>query len=90
MAGYSATGVHPLGLHLIASGAAGKIYHYATGDAKATVVAADYFLPDYKKFDPGDRVMVRAVIGGTEVHFHLSILVSNSTTVTCLSSASLA
>ena len=49
-----------------------------------------YFLTDYQKFDPGDVVHVRAVVGGTEVHFDLSILVSNSTTVTCLSSASLA
>lgn len=85
---YSATGTHPLGLHLMASGAAGKIYHYATADAKATVVAADYFLTDYKKFDPGDIIHVRAVVGGTEVHFDVVILVSNSTTVTTLSSAS--
>lgn len=85
---YSATGTHPLGLHLVGTGAAGKVYHYATADAKATVVAADYFLTDYKKFDPGDVIHVRAVVGGTEVHFDLSILVSNSTTVTCLSGAS--
>jgi hypothetical protein len=85
---YSATGTHPLGLHLVGTGAAGKIYSYHTADAKATVVAADYFLTDYQKFDPGDVVHVRAVVGGTEVHFDLSILVSNSTTVTCLSSAS--
>lgn len=85
---YSALGTHPLGLHLIGTGAAGKIYSYHTADAKATVVAADYFLSDYKKFDPGDIVHCRAVIGGTEVHFDLSILVSNSTTVTCLSGAS--
>lgn len=85
---YSALGVFPLGLHLLGTGAAGKIYHYATADAKATVVGADYFLTDYRKFDPGDIVHVRAVIGGTEVHFDLAILVSNSTTVTCLSGAS--
>lgn len=85
---YSATGTHPLGLHLVGTGAAGKIYSYHTADAKATVVAADYFLTDYRKFDPGDVIHVRAVIGGTEVHFDLSILVSDSTTVTCLSSAS--
>lgn len=85
---YSATGTHPLGLHLIGTGAAGKIYHYATADAKATVIAADYFLTDYRKFDPGDMIHVRAVVGGTEVHFDLSILVSSSVTVTCFSGAS--
>jgi len=87
---YSALGVHPLGLHLVATGAAGKVYHYASADPKATIVAANYFLSDYLKFDPGDRINVRAVIGGTEVHFEISILVSNSTTVTTLSSASFA
>jgi len=85
---YSATGTHPLGLHLIGSGAAGKIYHYATADAKATVIAANYFLTDYNKFDAGDIIHVRAVVGGTEVHFEVAILVSSSATVTTLSSAS--
>lgn len=84
---YSATGTHPVGLHLVGTGAAGKVYHYATADAKATVVAADYFLTDYLKFDPGDVIHVRSVIGGTEVHFDLSILVSSSSTVTTLSGA---
>lgn len=85
---YTALGVHPLGLHLISGGAAGKVYHYATADAKATVVAADYFLTDYKKFDPGDIIHCRAVVGGTEVHFDCAVLVSSSVTVTTLSSAS--
>ena len=85
---YSATGTHPLGLHLVGSGAAGKIYHYATADARATVVAADYFLTDYRKFDPGDIIHVRAVVSGTEVHFDVAILVSSSTTVTTLAGAS--
>jgi hypothetical protein len=64
------------------------VWHYYTADAKATVVAADYFLGMYSDLNPGDVVHVRAVVGGTEVHFDLSILVSNSTTVTCLSGAS--
>jgi hypothetical protein len=75
-------------MHLIGSGSYGKVWHYYTADAKATVVAADYFLGMYSDLNPGDVVHVRAVVGGTEVHFDLSILVSNSSTVTCLSGAS--
>ena len=51
-------------------------------------MAADYFLTDYRKFDPGDIIHVRAVVSGTEVHFDVAILVSSSTTVTTLAGAS--
>jgi len=73
---------------LVGSSGAGKVWQYYTADAKATVVAADYFLGMYNDLVAGDVVHVRAVVGATEVHFDLSILVSSSTTVTCLSGAS--
>lgn len=75
-------------LTLLASGGYGKVWSYETPDAKATVIAADYFLSKYTDLNPGDVIHVRAVVGGTEVHFDLSILVSTSVTVTCLSGAS--
>ena len=75
-------------LSLQASGAYSKNWTYYTADAKATVIAADYFLTYYAQLNPGDVIEVRAVVGGTEVHFSLSILLTSSTTVTCLSSAS--
>ena len=75
-------------MSLLASGAYGKVWQYWTADAKATVVAADYFLGMYSDLNPGDVVHVRAVVGGTEVHFDLSILVSSSVTVTTLAGAS--
>lgn len=75
-------------LSLLSSGAYGKVFSYYTADAKATVIAADYFLGAYEQLNPGDRIHVRAVVGGTEVHFDVSILTSSSSSVTTLSSAS--
>lgn len=75
-------------LSLLATGAYGKIFNYETADAKATVIAADYFLGAYAQFNPGDVIHVRAVVGGSEVHFDMSILVASSATVTSLSGAS--
>ena len=49
--------------------------------------AANYFLPMYSDLVPGDFDPCRAVVGGTEVHFDASVLLSNSTTVTLLKSA---
>jgi hypothetical protein len=75
-------------LSLVGTGAYSKVWTYETGDAKNTVIAADYFLPVYARLNPGDIIHCRAVVGGTEVHFDVSILLSSSSTVTCLSSAS--
>jgi|SoimicmetaTmtLPB_FD_contig_111_58380_length_596_multi_2_in_0_out_0_1 hypothetical protein len=74
-------------MHLIASGGAGKLWSYSTTEAIATVQAANYFLPMYSDLVPGDLIMVRAVVGGTEAHALSSVLVSNSTTVTTYKSA---
>lgn len=75
-------------MSLVASGGAGKLWTYYSTDAVATVQAANYFLTMYSDLVPGDMIHCRAVVGGTEVHFDLSILLSNSTTVTVLKSAS--
>ena len=75
-------------MHLVASGGAGKYWHYWTVDAVATVQAANYFLPMFSDLVPGDMIHCRTVVGGTEVHFDASVLLSNSTTVTTLKSAS--
>ena len=75
-------------MSLVASGGAGKVWSYFSTDAVATIQAANYFLPMFSDLVPGDLIHVRAVVGGTEVHFDASVLVSNSTTVTTLKSAS--
>jgi len=74
-------------MHLIASGAQGKLWHYWSTDAAATIQAANYFLPMYSDLVPGDFIHVRCVVGGTEAVFDASVLLSNSTTVTLLKSA---
>lgn len=73
---------------LVASGGAAKFWQYSTIDPVATVQAANYFLTVYSDLVPGDMIHCRAVVGGTEVHFDASVLVTNSTTVTVMKSAS--
>jgi hypothetical protein len=75
-------------MHLVASGGAGKLWTYWSADPVATIQAANYFLPMFSDLVPGDLIHVRAVVGGTEAHFDASVLVTNSTTVTLLKSAS--
>ena len=74
-------------MHLIGSGGAGKVWTYFSTDAVATIQAANYFLTMYSDLVPGDFILCRAVVGGTESHFVGSVLLSNSTTVTMLKSA---
>jgi len=75
-------------MHLVSPAAQGKVWHYWSTDAVATIQAANYFLTMYSDLVPGDFIHVRAVVGGTEAHFDASVLLSNSTTVTLLKSAS--
>ena len=74
-------------MHLIGSGAQGKYWHYWTTEPIATVQAANYFLPMFSDLVPGDLIFVRAVVGGAEAHAFSSVLLSNSTTVTTVKSA---
>ena len=66
-------------MNLVASGGAGKVWTYFTTDAVATVQAANYFLPMFLRPRARRPHPCRAVVGGTEVHFDASVLVTNST-----------
>lgn len=65
-----------------AGSSAPKIYSYSTADAKATVIAADYFLGAYQILDAGDVIIATFATGGTIGACTLVVTASTSTTVT--------
>jgi len=69
-------------------GAAGgaMVWSYQSTDTKATIVAANYFLPVYTRLDPGDRIHCL----GNGVAFDAVVTAVSSSSVTTLSSASYA
>lgn len=65
-----------------AGSSAPKIYSYSTADAKATVIAADYFLGAYQILDAGDVIIATFATGGSIGACTLVVTASTSTTVT--------
>ena len=63
-------------LQLLAVGGAMKFYSYSSADAKATIIAANYFAPASRDLNVGDRISVHAGIGGTVLHFDAVIATS--------------
>jgi hypothetical protein len=45
-------------LSLLSTGGGGDAFMYTTTDAKATVIAANYFGPAWHDFTPGDRLFL--------------------------------
>jgi hypothetical protein len=45
-------------LSLLATGGGGDLFAYTTTDAKATVIAANYFSPAQHDLSPGDRLLL--------------------------------
>jgi hypothetical protein len=66
----------------------GEVWSYQTADAKATVIAANYFLPAQGQLQNNDRIHCWTGIGGTVDYFDLAINVSTPASITVLSSAS--
>ena len=58
------------------------IWVLTTNDAKATVIAANYFNPLAAELAIGDIIFVSAVRTGTPTTFPLVVLTNNGTTVT--------
>lgn len=65
-----------------AGSSAPKLYTYTTADAKATVIAADYFLGAYQILKAGDIIVATFANGGSIGACTLVIASSTSTTVT--------
>lgn len=67
-----------------AAGAVGRrrLHMYASDDAYAAVVAADYFLGVYNQLGVGDVIICTLNLDGTGVATALVVLASSSTTVT--------
>lgn len=59
-----------------------SLHFYSTNDPELTVIADDYFLPEYKKLNVGDSIMVAGDLDGTPVALHLIVKASSSATVT--------
>lgn len=65
-----------------AGSSAPKLYTYSTADAKATVIASDYFLGAYNILKAGDIIVVTFATGGSIGACTLVVTASSSTTVT--------
>lgn len=67
----------------------GEVWMYGTADAKATVIAANYFLPVQAQLQNNDRIHCWTGIGGSVDYCDLAVLVSSPATVTVVSLASM-
>ena len=65
-----------------AGSGAPKIISYITADAKATVVAADYFLTETDKLNIGDIIIAVTDTGTTAVPYILYVTAATAATVT--------
>jgi hypothetical protein len=66
----------------------GEVWSYQTADVRATVLAANYFLPAQGQLQNNDRIHAWVGIGGVVEYLDIAINVSTPATVTTLASLS--
>jgi hypothetical protein len=65
----------------------GEVWSYQTADVKATVLAANYFLPAQGQLQNNDRIHAWVGIGGVVEYIDIAILASTPASITVVSSA---